>query len=725
MKKIWLFNLAVFLAAFLLFQIELIIAKKFLPYYGGSYFVWGACVVFFQAALLAGYIFSHAAIRKIGTERYSYFYLILLLLPLSEFSSRGFLPLVPNNQIPVVCDIFLNLIINIGLVFFILATVSVSLQALTAASSLARTENIYQLYAWSNLGSFAALVTYPFYFESIFDLEQQARIWRAGYLVLAAILWAGFFLVRFKGRGGQVQAGPLDIKREDVIRWLLLGAVGVMMFLAVTNIITNEIAPIPLLWVIPLSIYLFTFVLSFRDKPWCPRWIPEKMWLIVGSGILVHLLTEAGFLKFLSVWAFLLYGCFLFVICLYCQNQLYLSRPKDQNALTYFYVIISLGSFLGGIFVSWVIPLISSSLIEFLAGLFILAVVLARKPELADDKDYYLRLMVIMWVLFFQNYPIWGVALVILFLGFLFRYFKEKPRLIFYLLISLLYFSPLQGGLNSRHYVYRHRNYYGIIKVAEDRQARYFIHGNTVHGAQYLAPEKQAEPLTYYHYTTPVGKLMRAAQFQFADVGIIGLGAGALAAYAQEGQVFDFFELDPDVYKTAQSNFTYLKNAKGQINYFFGDARLMLDQIKGKRYDLFIVDAFGGDAVPIHLLTIEAIEKYRKYLKKDGVILFHFTNQYLRLAPVITRNALSQDAYIAYQQNPADPDKIVLSSSWFALTWDPRKYNVLTQDLNWQRPDEVNAGKTRPWTDQYSNILPYIHIGDPLAIFREILKGDT
>ncbi len=705
-----LLNLIVFLSAFLLFQIELIVAKIFLPPFGGSYFVWGACVVFFQAALLAGYLFSHFILERVGIRRYRYVYSILFFLPLLGFPGHALASVVVHRNFPPVLDIFLHLLLSIGPVFFILSTVSVTLQNWVAASRLPQREQPYFLYAWSNIGSLGALLTYPFFFESHFDLTQQIQLWRWGYFLLIALV--GGLVVGLPLMSAQKQAATEsrpDIASALILRWLLLSAAGVVMFLGVTNVITNEIAPVPLLWIVPLSIYLSTFILNFQEPALCPAWIKDQIWLWVGLGILLHILMDMGALAFLGVWGFLIYCGLLFLVCMYCQHELYESRPQGRRGLTFFYAMISLGSFLGGVFVSWVVPLLSSTLVEFLLALCILSAALVVDKRLADDRDFYLRLLAVMWVMATQNYRGALVLVTVSVLYVIWRQFSEKPQPTYYLLLLVLYLGPwIQEHLMQRSLIYRHRNYYGIMKVVEDHRARYFVHGQTVHGAQYLDPSRRQEPLTYFHYSTPIGRIMQSDRFPFQHVGIIGLGAGALSAYAKEGTTFDFLELDPDVYKTAQKYFTYLRDSRGKIEYYWGDARLTLDQIPSKKYDIFIVDAFGSDAVPVHLLTTEAIKKYRQYIKEDGLLLFHFTNRYLRLEPVLARNALEEKAFVAFQENPTDESKIVMESSWFAMTWDARKYHLLIDDFHWQNVDAGQVKDIRPWTDQYSNIPPYI-----------------
>ncbi len=713
----WFLNLIVFLAAFLLFQIELITAKIFLPYYGGSYFVWGACVVFFQAALLMGYCAAHLAIKKLGMEKFRAIYAGAFFIPLLFLPGKNLSAIQLHPQWPVVLDVFYHLLIGVGPCFFLLSTVSVMIQSWLAASDLSRREKPYALYAWSNLGSFAGLLTYPLYFEIYFDVTQQLFFWRMGYLCLVAVLAVLFFSVRVRNSREDQEQNYAPISRTRTARWFLLSAAGVMMFLSVTNIVTNEIAPIPLLWIVPLAIYLLAFVLNFRDNPWCPGWIKNKIGGILSIGIALYLSMSLGLLIFFTVWAFFIYWGFLFLICMYCQHALYVSRPEEKGALTYFYVVIALGSFVGGILVSWVIPVVSTTFVEFLAGLLVLNVALLVEKKPSAEKDMNWRLLVVIWILLFQNYRVLEVVATIVVVSIIFAQLTRKPSWVFCCLILMLAFMR-QGMFEKSRFIYKARNYYGILKVAQDQRMRLFIHGNTTHGAQYLAKEDQSEPLLYFHPTTPIGEVLQSPQIRSQRTGVIGLGVGTLAAYSRPGDQYDFFELDPDVYQVAQKYFTYLKDAKGKINHYFGDGRLALDQIAEKTYDILIIDAFGSDTIPIHLLTREAIEKYRRYIKDDGIVIFHFTNRCLRLDRVLSSNAVDLGAFGVYKENRSNSEKMVQTSFWFAMTWDVERDRILREDLWWQGIDPMQAKNIRPWTDAYSNIFPSLRMVNPWQTLR-------
>ena len=714
MKKIYCLNAVNFLAAFLLFQIELVISKALLPKFGGSYLVWGACMVFFQFTLLLGYFFSHIVIQKFGIFRYRYFHLALLFLPLFFFPGRPLLEIHSHYGFPLVIDVFGQLLLAIGLVFFVLSTTSIISQSWLAASALPGRTNPYTLYSMSNLGSALGLLTYPFLFEAFFDLGVQLNIWRIGYLVLL-----GLHLMMLKTIGVSqspinTQSQRYNIPEKEKIRWFLLGVSGTTMFLSVTNIITYEVAPVPLFWIIPLCIYLASFVLNFKERPFCPAWIKENFHITIGLNIFFFWLTQKGILPF--AFEIIIYLSSLFIFCMFAQNELVRTRPQENSGLTLFYLIISMGSVMGGILVTWVVPLISSVvsavMVEYLLGLLIISlakIIGEKKPPL---RPYYLRLifytviMLILWPMAFKRYNVFGLAAILLFFKFIYSELKYSPRAFFISVFFIVLLSPfLQSLWQPQKSIYSYRNYYGMYKVCVGDNTVFLLNGTILHGAQSLNPKTEMEPLAYFHNSTPVGKIMSSKNFNFQRIGIIGLGAGTLAAYGRPGQVIDFFELDPDVLRIADMSFTYLKNSKARINYLFGDARISLTKIQRGPYDILIVDAFSGDSVPIHLLTTEAIAEYKRHITKDGIILLHITNRYLDLVPVLFSNARAQNAYAEFSYNEASPG-VVAASVWVALTWSKDTLNLLSSGLQWPITSSKDRIKyIRPWTDKYSHIF--------------------
>jgi tetratricopeptide (TPR) repeat protein len=715
MKKITLVKCIVFLAAFLLFQIELIVAKILLPQFGGGYSVWGAAVVFFQATLLLGYLYSHIVIRRLGIARYRYIHIGLMALTLLFFPGRSLPAMGLSPHLPMVINIFWQLSYMIGPVFFFLTTISIILQSWLVSSELDERSNPYTLYGVSNLGSFAALLSYPFLFEPTIGLDTQLHIWRIAYLVLAALSIALLGIVKIKPPVKESEDLPTALNVKDGLKWFLFGAAGVIMFLSITNIITYEIIPMPLLWVLPLAIYLISFVLNFKKVPWCPGWIRKKIHIILAVSVVIYFLMEAKCVEFAIM--LITYLAVLFAICMFCQSELYRSRPQNGRNLTLFYLIISFGGFIGGLLVSWVIPLLSSSTIEYLIGL--LAVALALTLDQKRPMFYsryippivWLLVMLVIWPLVFWGYNVFGIIIMIWVFCWAYSKLQEKPFMIMIslLLILCMALSPLMNILWSKqNIIYKHRNYYGIYKIDQAQEKRNLTNGNTLHGGQYIIKDREMIPLMYYHYSTPMGLLLTSQLFKFNHIGMIGLGTGTLAAYGRPDNTIDFYELDPDVYNIATKYFTYLKNSAAKINFTFGDARITLKKAPGNYYDILLIDAFSGDYIPTHLLTTDAISEYRKHLTEKGIILFHVSNRYLELQHVLFADADALSAYACSASNQSSLD--ASASEWVALTWDRRVFETLIARLKWSPAPKKLSRWSRPWTDRYTNVLGALRI---------------
>lgn len=726
MKKIWLINFSVFICAFLLFQIELILSKILLFQFGGTFTVWGAALVFFQGTLLLGYMYSHFMIKKVGVSNYRYFHLGLLFITLFFFPGRPLALIHSQYGLPLTIDIFWQLAQAIGLVFFTLSTMSIIFQSWIAESNLEEKNNPYALYAVSNLGSFAGILTYPIFFESLFDLKTQLNIWRITYFIFLFLQPLIFKFIRIS----QVKAGagtPIPkISILDKANWLLISMAGVMICLSVTNIITFDITPLPLLWILPLCVYLASFVLVFKKNSWCIPNIRETFYISVSLSLVIYFLIHKRAMPALLEILVLL--GILFIVCMFCQKELFDRKPTVAQNLTAYYLFISLGGFLGGMLVSWVMPLISTSMIEFLISLYIILITLLinEKKEL---NPFRLRLLtygiifILLWPKAFHGLNIFGIILLVVIFKMIFSQFKEKNLSRILSLLFILFLSGYMDYLwSGAIYTKRLRNYYAIYKVFEKNGKTLFLSGNTVHGAQNIAAEKELEPLAYFHRETPVGKILPSELFDFKRVGIIGLGTGTLAAYGKTGQEFDFFELDPDVLAIAEKYFTYLKKSKSKINHLFGDARISLAGIPDKRYDLFIVDAFSGDSIPVHLLTTEAIKEYLRCASDNAIVLFHISNRFIRLEPVLFRNAQELNVYACYNYNPQPTDDSAkYHSVWFALTKSKNNYETMLAKLNWLIQDnEVLIKGLRPWTDQYSNVLRVFNIKEILRQLKDL-----
>jgi len=419
-----------------------------------------------------------------------------------------------------------------------------------------------------------------------------------------------------------------------------------------------------------------------------------------------------------------MYRPIIFILCMFCQGLLHKARPADSRNLTIFYLVISLGGFVGGIAVSWIIPLLTASMIEFLVGLVFIsfALVVNEKDGALDFRGVrfalYPVLLAIIWPIAFQRYTFPGITLICVGFALIFSQLTRTPRALNLSLVVILFLVPFLEPLwTLKDLVHSRRNYYGIHKVYDEAGKRFLMHGTTIHGVEYLAKEKERAPLAYYHRATPIGKLLSTELFRFHDIGIVGLGTGGLTAYAHKEQTIDFFELDPDVYDIASRYFNFLKTCPATLSFTFGDARVSLDTTRAGRYDLLIVDAFSGDSIPVHLLTTEAIAKYQDHLKDSGMVVFHVSNRYLDLIPVLFSNAAVVKAYVAYDSSQALKKVDAFASTWVALTWDKGIFERLISGLTWRRtyPDK----SVRPWTDGYSNLLSVFKSQDMFSSIKE------
>jgi len=709
--------LITFLSAFLLFQIELIIAKLFLPNYGGSYLVWGACIVFFQAVLLAGYVFAHTFLRRLGASLYLKAHVWLLFVPLLFFPLRDLHLSFGSLPFPLVLDIFWRLMVTIGPVFLVLSTMSLVTQSWLAASYLKDRNNPYVLYAVSNLGSFAALLTYPFIFEQYLTNTEQLQVWRILYLVLVSLSLLAWRIIKTdEHRLARADGSAVvPVSASQAWQWLLLGAAGVVMFLSVTNIMTYEVAPVPLLWIIPLGIYLIAFILNFKKDPWCPSWIPSAIGPVIGLQAMMYFLSQKHFLPVLLMIV-LLCG-FLFLICMFTQKRLIESKPSSDTQMTLFYVMISLGGFLGGILTSWIIPLLSNTLIEYLAGLLLVA--LTIKP--AASKLSYWKLcgcvllaaaVFVIWPYFVTKYHTWSFVLLWLTAGFAFLGLARDGRFLTAVLAGIILLTPyLESLWQGEHFIVKKRNYYGIYEIYDSKDGiRVLVHGTTLHGLEFLDQERRRVPIGYYSPTSAIGSLLIADIFQAKRVGVVGLGTGTLSMYSKPDCPVDYYELDRDVKSLASDYFWYMAEAPGEVNVILGDARISLKKASDHMYDLLVIDAFSGDSIPTHLVNKDVLTEYRQKLASRGAIVFHITNRYLNLEPVLAKIAMDSRAYVAVKD--VGDQGVNQRSIWCILTWDDDRFLKLITQENWQPLEILQGVQGRIWSDDYSTILPIINMGE-------------
>ena len=676
------YQAVVFLASFLTFSLELTVAKMLLPRFGGSAYVWTTCVMFFQALLLAGYGWGRAALGRWGSKHYSRFHLLLLLVPFLFFPLR--LP-APLSAAGPLGDLVWALLRSAGAPFLVLSTTILVVQGWLMNSALEERRDSYFLFAASNLGALAALGAYPLFIEPLLTLRAQSFLWFGLYAVYASLHLA--CLPRSFVAVPEAEAVLPSTPRQRAL-WLLLSAAPCAAMLATTNLLTFDFAAVPLLWTAPLAVYLATFVLNFKRTPWYPGRLNSALLPVLGLWAAACLAAAAlavshsadstpvqTLRRLIDIGKFGYVTAALFIVGMICHKSLAASRPRSEKSMTEFYTWIAAGGLLGSLCIGVLVPWLGRgvavlSLDWIAAGAVALAALALRDWDALARRRKALGLA--------------AIVLAALVLG-----------------VSM----PPSGVVRAL------RNFYGIYRVVDKDGTREFFHGNTDHGMQSLDPAKAGTPLTYYNTHSPLAEAYGALGQNWRSIGVVGLGAGAIAAYGRAGQTMDFYELDPDVAMIAATDFTYLKTSPARIRIVLGDARQSLARDESASYDLLILDAFNSGAVPIHLVTKEALELYLRRVPKDGVILLHVSNRYLDLRSMLA--AMARDLGLAgackrLTQNGRVADDRV-PSSWVALSRDPGKMELLVRTRGWtDLADPAFARGASAWTDQHASLLPVL-----------------
>lgn len=677
----WLYAVTVFVSAFLLFQVQPMITRMILPWFGGTAMVWATCLLFFQAALLAGYGYTHGVVRRLAPRRQWLLHVLLLAAALAV------LPILPDAkwkpatpELPV-ARILALLAATVGLPHFLLSTTAPLVQAWYARAFPGRSP--YRLYALSNLGSMLALLIYPSLVEPALTLKQQAWAWSGAFALFAALcavtgwrsLRTGFDPENNEASGDSGGAPP---SWQMQFLWVGLATGPSMLLLALTTHMTTDLAPIPFLWVLPLALYLLTFILAFD----APRWYVRRAFLFLlpaALGALVWLVQLGPEARPRLPWLLAGYAVCFFLVCMVCHGELARLKP-DPRHLTGFYLMVSVGGALGGLFVAVLAPALFNALYELpiaigLCGL-LAAVVLYLDAQWPFRKDLLGWPSILLMT---------GVAVL---WGFLGREMRAMTR----------------GALAVK------RNFYGELRVRQYNSIydwegyRTLVHGAINHGEQYTHPARRRQIATYYCEDTGLGLWMAARpQGAFQRVGVLGLGAGTIAAYSRFGDVYRFYELNPEVPRIAKNYFWYLTDAEGTIEIALGDGRLSMEREPPQNYDLLVMDAFSSDSIPVHLLTKEAILLYFHHLKPDGVLAVHISNRYVDLKPVLERvAALLGKAALLVETEDSD-DGRCFGTTWVLMANDAgifarEPYKKGGQPLG-------KAEWMRPWTDDYSNLF--------------------
>lgn len=678
----WLFAITIFLSAFLLFLVQPLIAHIILPWFGGSAAVWTTCMMFFQTTLLLGYLYSYWSVGSLKPKGQAIVHMVLLGATLLM------LPILPGAQWKPtggdqpILKIVTLLAVTVGAPYLLLSTTGPLLQSWYSRLNSSRLP--YRLYALSNVGSLLALLAYPTLVEPLLESSLQAYGWSAvygGFVLLCGSV--GFLVLRSTAHAAAAQEaaaedGGRPAWREQLL-WVGLAACPSALLLAVTNHLSTNIAPIPLLWVAPLSLYLISLILCFDSDRWYNRnlWFPS---MLIGLGAMSYYLHPDNSNEEISklVPIFVL-G--LFFACMACHGELAKRKPSPKY-LTSFFLMLSVGGALGGLFVALFAPTFFKAYIEL--PIAMLLSVLLVGGVMFRDKWLNLR----EWFARIQLGAALGVAAGI---------------------VYLLTVSETDWELRQRLIV---RNFYGELRVADkldgDEKVRHLYHGTINHGSQMLREGGRRRPISYYSATSGVGRAMadRAAHGP-VHIGVIGLGSGTMASYGREGDTVRFYEINPLVEQVARSQFTYLADCKGKLDVVLGDARRSLESEPPQNFDLLAVDAFSSDAIPVHLLTKESFAEYFRHMKPDGILAVHISNRYLNLEWVIRLAAQSLNKKILDVWDEAsDDDPILSSSDWMLVSTNPNAFT----EAKWAKLGEPTArpARLKLWTDEYSNILSIV-----------------
>ncbi|HTZ97571.1 MAG TPA: fused MFS/spermidine synthase [Terriglobales bacterium] len=679
------YGFTIFSSAFLLFQVQPIITKLILPWFGGAAAVWSVCLLFFQTFLLIGYLYAHLLTKKLQPRAQGWVHAALLAASLLVLPIVPRATLQPDGTEDPALRVLLVLALTIGLPYFLLASTSPLLQAWVASSASAR--DPYRLYALSNAGSLLGLLTYPVFFEPRLSNRHQAICWSVAYAGVAALLATLTFA---NHASGEISL-PMDSAPTPAVEvrawWVALAACGSMLLLSITNHISQNIAAIPLLWIIPLSLYLLTFIVCFADRSFYRQGLFLQLLAVTLAGMAFALAPGHGNLPPTILVPLFCTG--LFACCMVCHGELARLKP-DPSHLTSFYLLISLGGTVGALFVALLAPHIFTGYYELPVALgfcgVLIPIVLYRDTDFAAHTRFRKQIF---------------LAAAVLITAF----------------CASLYVSAQRSGARARVSV---RNFYGALRV-EDRVAtsvaltqgdkpqpldadpryRDLINGTIEHGIQFLSGGRRLEATTYYARNSGVGLAIKSvAQQGPVKVGVIGLGAGTIAAYGRPGDDYTFYEINPLVIEVANNEFSFLRQSRAQVNVVLGDARLSLEKGPSQQFDVLAVDAFSSDAIPIHLLTREAFQLYARQTKSTGLIAVHVSNKYLDLEPVVAAAATTLGRRAVLIDSPPDEAQEIYRASWILVGSD----SVLN------RPEfpswwSVKGTSKDLWTDDYSSVL--------------------
>ena len=764
------FALTIFTGAFLLFQVQPLIGKYILPWFGGGPGVWTTCLLFFQTVLLGGYAYAHFSSTRLTPRRQVILHLVLLAL------SLVLLPITPSEswKAHVGGDpnfrILLLLMATIGLPYFVLSSTGPLMQQWFSQTNPGVSP--YRLYALSNVGSLLALLSYPVFFEVKFPRHTQAAMWSGGLAIF--VLFCGYcaFLVWRNAARPHVPVAPVpveipptpaefapspdliapapqsamtetgEVATVDKLLWVSLPAIASVLLLATTNKLSQEVAVIPFLWVLPLSLYLLSFIISFDHARWYHRGIFTAL-LIIATAVVCQVLPVGNDAPMrLQIF---IYNAALFIACMVCHGEVYRLKPPPRQ-LTAYFLLISAGGALGGFLVAIVAPAVFKDFRELQLGFWVLTYALgilcfrhrSRELAVAAGVGAILTTLVLPWlrsyfddspglwsefVTLFRDRWLYVIGGLVLFVVCVFDLRRRvlnpvwQPRMGGFVMILCVGFGSIfvmqwdeKGGTRTLSAT---RNFYGTLKVYDyypddpEDNYRLLLHGATTHGIQFVKPEKAMMTTTYYADSSGVGRALNSLPEAPRRIGLVGLGTGSLAAYGRSGDYLRIYEINPAVEKLARTQFKYLDYCQAKVDVVMGDARLMMEREvrdgKTQQFDLLALDAFSSDAIPVHLLTREAFEIYLQQLKPDGVLAVHISNRYLNLQPVVEKLADAFKLHVATISDDNEPEWWIYATTWMIVT---RNKEFLASDRIKEVAEAPEADKTTfpLWTDDYASL---------------------
>lgn len=672
--------LIIFISAFLVFLVQPMVAKILLPYFGGGAAVWTGCLLFFQALLLAGYGYAHLLAKVKSYQNQKRLHSGLLLLALVNawlvFSDvSNFAVLHNNDTTPPLILLLSSLLVSIGLPYFTVTTTGPLIQHWAAASN--ETDKPYRLYALSNVGSLLALVSYPFVFEPSFNLSTQTALW-----TIVFTGFVGLYLAYFRTFNNKKSSASSVVSAKvpliTRVLWLLLSATGVIALIATTSAMTQNIPPVPFLWILPLVVYLLSFVITFNRPTWYERWY----WLVlfIACAFIALFMFFIGS-QFDIVSQIVMYSLILVAVCMICHGELESIKPEPDN-LTLFYVYMALGGVVGSVFVNFVAVELFTLYYEFILCILLTGVLFIVRLYGAPINGYVSS--------------------------------KQKALMSTTVGVSLILLTGLFVSLNDQYGatdVANERNFYGILAVkdvhTEQVNERRLVDGTTSHGTQSLVKGEALIPRSYYRFGTGVEKAITSKTISLgidsSKVGIVGLGAGTLAAYGKPNDVYRFYELNPAVKEMAEQQFSYLSDSKADTKVVLGDARSRLQQElnvgQNNQFDVLVVDAFSGDSIPMHLLTKEALGLYWFHLKEDGILAFHISNSHLDLSRVLKAHEQTFKVNTLFINTPASGTE-THDALWVLMSKDEGAFKFISVNHTWPNDSEPVF-----WTDDYSDLF--------------------